>query len=129
MQTALDILNIIAGIFIAVFTLNLLNKAASYLEQKAEIASNVKLAALISTIDEAITQTVEYVNQTYVDALKASGNFDEEAQTAAYNKAESIIMDLITEDGAGAITEAYRSIQEYLNTKIESTVRELKRKV
>jgi N-methylhydantoinase B/oxoprolinase/acetone carboxylase alpha subunit len=128
MQTAINILTTIVVLIIVIFVLNLLNKAAEYLEKKATAAGNSNLASLISMADSAITQAVEYVNQTYVDALKAAGNFDKEAQVAAYNKAVSAAMDLITEDGAQAITEIFGNIQEYLNTKIEATVRELKKK-
>jgi hypothetical protein len=128
MQTAINILTTIVVLIIVIFVLNLLNKAAEYLEKKAAAAGNSNLASLISMADSAITQAVEYVNQTYVDALKAAGNFDKEAQVAAYNKAVATAMEMITDTGQAAIINVFGNLSEYLQTKIESTVRELKKK-
>jgi len=121
--------NILIGIAVviaAIFALNLLNKAAEYLEAKALEAGREDLAALIRMANSAITQAVAYVNQTYVDSLKAAGKFDKEAQVAAFNKAVIAAEQMLTTDVKNAIIEMYGDLSKYLETKIEETCRNLK---
>lgn len=121
--------NILIGIMVVIaviFVLNLLNKAAEYLEAKALEAGREDLAALIGMANSAITQAVAYVNQTYVDSLKAAGKFDKEAQVAAFNKAVTAAEQMLTTDVKDAIIEIYGDLSKYLETKIEETCRALK---
>ena len=76
--------------------------------------------------NSAITQAVAYVNQTYVDSLKAAGKFDKEAQVAAFNKAVTAAEQMLTTDVKDAIIEIYGDLSKYLETKIEETCRNLK---
>ncbi len=44
---------------------------------------------------DAVWKAVEYVNQTYVDALKAEGRFDVAAQNQAMEKAKDAALDIM----------------------------------
>ena len=127
METVTNILITIAVLIVVLFLLNFINKAAEYLEAKALEAGNKDLANLIEIANSAITQAVSFINQTYVDSLKASGKFTKEAQEEAFRKAYDKAVTLITEDAVGAIEDVYGNFSEYLTTKIEETVRSAKK--
>ena len=69
---------------------------------------------------------VLHVNQTYVDSLKASGKFDKDAQNEAFNKAYSEAINLISDGTKEIIEEVYGSFDEWLKSKIESSVKRAK---
>ena len=66
------------------------------------------------------------VSQTYVDALKNTGEFTKEAQVIAKEKAIDIATKLITEDGKKAVEEIYGDFSIWLSTTIESNVKKNK---
>lgn len=47
---------------------------------------------------DTITKCVIATNQTYVNSLKASGTFDEEAQKEAFNRTMSSVLTILSED-------------------------------
>ena len=65
--------------------------------------------------------------QTYVDALKAQGKFDKEAQLTALQKAKDTATALITDEAKRVIAEAYGDFDKWLASTIETLVREDKR--
>ena len=65
---------------------------------------------------------VLYVNQTFTDALKQKGEFNEEAQKEAFNKAYEKAIELISQGSKDTINEIYGSFDEWLKLKIESSV-------
>jgi hypothetical protein len=77
---------------------------------------------LISIISSAVTS----VMQTYVDALKKEGKFDETAQAEAKQKALDIITGQLTDELKKYITDNFGDIKEYLSTQIEAMVHSLK---
>ena len=76
----------------------------------------------LKTIEAAVIAT----NQTYVDTLKKEGKFDQESQNIAFEKSKQTALRMITEDAKKAITEVYGNIDTFLNTFIESYVKENK---
>lgn len=104
--------------------------AIAYLRKKtAELSASIKdrtAQKYVNMACSAALQAVEYTTQTYVDALKASGQFTKEAQVEALTKAKTVAESMITEDAKKIIAEAYGDFDVWIYTKIEQLVRETK---
>jgi len=83
---------------------------------------NEKAKKYMSMITDTITRCVITTNQTYVDALKEQGEFDEAAQKIAFQKTLNAVMSILTEDTKHYIEEITSDMQEYLIQLIESEV-------
>lgn len=88
--------------------------------------ANAEALALISEAYTIFQKCVLSVNQTYVDALKASGKFDETAQATARTKCKEQFESLINDEMAVAINAIYGSVDKWINTVREADVREAK---
>lgn len=81
------------------------------------------------TINESldlIMKVVSSTSQTYVDSLKASGEFTKEAQKKAFNETKNTIMNLLSEESKELLATLYQDIDAWLTVQIESAVREQK---
>lgn len=97
--------------------------------KKEQINSQVENEKLNNYIDlalEAVNNAVLTVSQTYVDSLKKSGNFSSASQNEAKNKAVDIATVLITDDIRNAVNKLYGDFDMWLDTTIESLVKENK---
>ena len=56
----------------------------------------------------AVFNAVQYVNQTYVDALKEADKFDENAQCVAYNRALAAAKKALTQETVTRLRSAAR---------------------
>lgn len=88
---------------------------------KNEIISNMIKDALSDVMDAVL-----HVNQTYVDSLKASGKFDNAAQNEAFLKAYTEAIMLISAGTQEIIEKVYGSFDEWLKSKIETSVKKAK---
>ena len=111
------------GTAVATFLCVLLESKISELSSKIK---NTKLTKYINAATEVVTKAVLDVSQTYVDALKNTGEFTKEAQVIAKEKAINIATKLITEDGKKAVEEIYGDFSIWLSTTIESNVKKNK---
>ena len=80
-------------------------------------------------IFNTVTDCVIATNQTYVEALKAQGAFDAEAQKIAFQKTLDAVLSILTDDAKEYIKEAFGDITVYLTTLIESSVNKNKASV
>lgn len=81
------------------------------------------------TINESldlIMKVVSSTSQTYVDSLKASGEFTKEAQKKAFNETKDTIMNLLSEESKELLATLYQDIDAWLTVQIESAVRKQK---
>lgn len=93
---------------------------------KAKITSSVKNETerrYAEQIASAVSDAVLMTSQTYVDSLKKTGVFSEEAQKEAAKKALNACLAAISPTVREYISEAYGSVTAYLSTKIEAEVR------
>lgn len=101
-----------------------------FLNAKAnEISSNTDseiAKKYIEMITNTITDCVIATNQTYVEALKKEGKFDEEAQKIAFEKTLNAVLDILGEDAKLYIKETFGDLEKYLTQLIESTVNQVK---
>ena len=97
----------------------------AYLNSKIK-DENYKI--LLTTATDIVVNAVRSVFQTYVESLKASGNFDSEAQLIALNKAKDIALEQMTDEVKEFISKNYGSVDAWLTTTIESTINLIKNK-
>ena len=88
----------------------------------AEVTKNEDVAKQIENAVADVMDAVLYVNQTYTDSLKASGEFNEKAQKEAFSKAYAKAVELISQGTKDMIQELYGSFDKWLELKIESSV-------
>ena len=95
-----------------------------------ETKGNIKNAKVQNTLNKVVAMVVNVVqatNQTLVDTLKKNGEFTQEAATEAFNKSKETALQMLSDEAAGIITDVYGDVSVYLDTLIESTVRDLKK--
>lgn len=78
--------------------------------------------AYLKIVRDLIIDIVRATNQTFVDALKATGSFDEAAKKAAFEKTKAEILNQLTDSGKLILTQVYGDLDAWLNAIIESTV-------
>lgn len=104
----------------------------TYLRKKAaEITNNIENQTIRYYIQEAndiVLQAVETTFQTFVEDLKAKGEFTKEAQLEAFNKAKDIALSLLTAEAREIIIEMYGDLDLWLKSKIEQLVKQNKDK-
>ena len=99
----------------------------SYLDSKkkqVDIDTNNKaFQDTLSDAIEIIQKVVDTVSQKYVESLKASGEFTEEAQIEAFNKALNTSKLLISAESQRILRTAYTDIDEWIKVQIESYIK------
>ena len=104
--------------------------AISFIKKKGEQAAaqtdSIKKQDAIEEITDAVSTAVSATSQTYVDALKAAGSFDAEAQKQALAMALAACIKAISPAAKAFIEETYGDLTEYLTTYIEAAVRRQK---
>lgn len=73
-----------------------------------------------------ILDSVNYVQQTYVDDLKKEDKFTAEAQSKALQSAKQRAIELMNTDVQSAIEASYGNLDTYVTTVIESLIKKNK---
>lgn len=108
---------------ITVYAIIFIKKMGANAAAKTE---DTQAQGYIMEITEAVTDAVAATNQTFVDALKASGKFTLEAQKQAAQKALAACVASISQAAMSFIESTYGDPTKYLSTKIEAEVRSQK---
>ncbi len=87
---------------------------------------NDKATKYLTDATVIVTNAVKTVFQTYVEQLKAAGNFGPESQKEALEKAKVIALGQLNADVKNYITTNFGSLDEWLTNQIESTIYKLK---
>lgn len=126
----MDWMNILGQIF-EVFIIPVLGLAAAYIcyfikvkinELKEKTKNELEIKYL-SMLDKTICEAVLATTQTYVEALKKQGKFDEEAQKIAFAKTYDAVIGLLTAEAKKYLESAVGDLQTYINNKIEAEVK------
>ena len=81
---------------------------------------------LIKQATDIVLNAVRCVFQTYVEALKKSGGFDQKAQIYAFNLAKDTALKQLSDEAKNYITNNYGNLEEWLKTQIEASINLLK---
>lgn len=122
-ELLLNIISVVVTSILIPVIVFLGNKLSAYLKNKIE---NEKLQKYVDQATNAVVLAVTSTAQTYVDALKKAGEFNEDTQKLAFNKAKDQALKLITVEGQKAIETLYGDFDEWLTAFIEATVKEIK---
>ena len=96
-----------------------------YLAAKVgENIHNERVAKLVKKGEEFVVKSVEMVNQTFVESLKAEGNFNAEAQKEAFKLCYENWMAMASDEVKCAIIEQVADLDTWLNTMIEARIAE-----
>ena len=87
---------------------------------------NDKGKVLMEKATQIVLDSVRCVFQSYVEALKKSGGFDQKAQIYAFNLAKDTALKQLGEDAKAYISENYGDLSEWLKTEIEASINKLK---
>lgn len=100
--------------------------AVKFINTKAlEIKSNndnVILKKYVDMLSQTITECVIATNQTYVEALKKQGSFDEKAQKQAFKLTYEAVMKILNNDAKEYLTNAFGDLEIYITNQIEAKV-------
>jgi hypothetical protein len=77
----------------------------------------------LDMVEKTVASCVMATNQTYVDSLKQSGQFNAEAQKVAFNKTLDAVLAILTDDAKVYLTQIFGDLNIYLTNLIESQVK------
>jgi len=86
-------------------------------ETQNEIVNNY-----MDKAEDAICRAVIAVKQTYVDALKKQGAFDDAAQDAAFESAKAMALAMMTDEVKAIVSSAVADFDIWVTTTIENMV-------
>lgn len=124
-----SVLYTVITVIVPVVAYYIVNLVKAKIAESTIIEDSIKNETVSNIIKDALSDVMDavlHVNQIYVDSLKAAGNFTEEAQKEAFNKAYAESVKLISDGTKEIIEEAYGSFDEWLKSKIESSVKKAK---
>lgn len=102
--------------FLRVKSKEIINKLDNDVAKKyTEMITNTVIDCVIAT------------NQTYVEALKKQGKFDEQAQKVAFEKTLNAVLGILTEEAKNYIKETTGDLNLYLSQLIEAEVNKAKK--
>ena len=112
---------------LTIYLCDLIHKAAVRIRERMD---SERASDYIWEIENAVTSAVKYVNQTFVDALKADPNveFDLELQEEAFEEAYKTAVETISDAALNYLFDKFGDIREYLKVKIEEAVRDNKKR-
>lgn len=89
-------------------------------------AKNENEARLLEAIDATVADSVNFVSQTFVDALKKSGEFNVENQKIAMTMAVDKVKENLSEEAKEFLMANFNDMTGWITTKIEATIKQNK---
>lgn len=121
-----DLLVAVVTVCVPIFTAYIVKAIQKAGDNAAADTEDLKVRGYIEEITAAITQAVSCTSQTYVDALKESGEFTLEAQKEALQKSIETAKSILSPAALEFIDDVYGDFVEYVTPKIEAEVRKQK---
>ncbi len=110
----------------AKYTINFIQariRESAFIEEAAKTeARSILIKDALSDVMDAVL----YVNQTFVDTLKARGEFTQSAWEEAKQKAYNAALLSVSEESKKAVASVYGSFDNWLQLKIEASVQAAK---
>lgn len=113
--------NALSALLVALagYLITYINKKKKALQQEMDCELADKY---LNMLEKTIVSCVVTTNQTFVEALKKQGAFDEVAQKEAFAKTYNNVMAILSEDCYEYLTEITADVESYIITKIEAEV-------
>lgn len=77
-------------------------------------------------LQQTILSCLQATNQTYVDELKANGQFDEEAHKIALEKTKNAVFNIVTDDVKKYAAVLVGDLEVYITEQIEANIKNYK---
>ena len=122
MDILMVLLKLIIMIVVPVATSVLTYFFKKFVEELIDKNVQGKTAEALKKGVDIIADSVNYVQQTYVDALKKEEKFTPEAQAEALTVAKDRAIELMNTDIQSAIESSYGNLDTYVITIIESLI-------
>lgn len=119
-----DVLMWALGLLGTIITTIILPYIVSLLKAKTK---NEKLQYVINELGEAVTTSVDYVYQTFVEQMKKDGTFDFEAQQEALARASEYALNTLSENAKKIMSSEGIDINSIILKYIESTIAQQKK--
>lgn len=104
---------------LTVFIVTFINAKKEELKGKID---NELLAKYIDMFADTVSACVVATNQTYVDALKEQGKFDEAAQKEAFRRTYEAVLGVLSDEAKKYLTAFYGDLDLALRELIEKNV-------
>ena len=122
MEILMVLLKLVIMIVVPVATTVLTYLIKKYVEELIDKNVKGETAEALKQGLDIITDSVNYVQQTYVDTLKKEDKFTAEAQAEALEAAKNRAIELMNTDIQSAIESSYGNLDTYVTTIIESII-------
>lgn len=123
LKTILDLLSIVLIGVIPVLTTKLIKFINIKIALAKDKAQSDNEKRILESIQKTVETVVNYVSQTFVDALKNRNEFTPEEQAAALKMALEKTEEMLSEEAKEFIMANYGDITEWLTTVIEATIK------
>jgi hypothetical protein len=121
-----DLLIAVITVAIPIISKYIISYLGALKDKKIAESEATEASTFENTIIEAIElvqKVVDKVSQTYVDSLKAKGEFTKEAQVESFNMALSDAKTLISDEVQTLINSIYGDFDKWLEVQIESYIK------
>lgn len=126
-MTWLDILGQIFDVCIVPILGVLVTALVKFIQQKIDEAQKKGDSELtvkyLEMLESTILDCLQSTNQTYVDALKEEGLFDEDAQKEALQRTKDAVWDILSEDAITYLTTFIGDLDSFIEHKIEANIK------
>ena len=127
MEFLMELLKIVIMIVVPVATSVLTYYAQKYFNQLIDENVSDEMEAILTKGFQILMDSVNYVQQTYVDSLKQQDKFTAEAQKEAFELAKKRAIELMNQHTQDAIIHIYGNLDTYIDTMIESIINQNKK--
>lgn len=127
MEFLMELLKIVIMIVVPVATSVLTYYAQKYFNQLIDENVSDEMEATLTKGFQILMDSVNYVQQTYVDSLKKQDKFTTEAQKEAFELAKKRAIELMNQHTQDAIIHIYGNLDTYIDTMIESIINQNKK--
>ena len=127
MEFLMELLKIVIMIVVPVATSVLTYYAQKYFNQLIDENVSDEMEATLTKGFQILMDSVNYVQQTYVDSLKQQDKFTAEAQKEAFELAKKRAIELMNQHTQDAIIHIYGNLDTYIDTMIESIINQNKK--
>lgn len=91
-----------------------------------QVVENQHVQDTLNQVINVVLNCVVAVNQTFADELKKKGEFNTEAAKEAFDMCKNMAIKMLSEEAKNIIANTYGDVDAYLDTLIESTVKQVK---
>lgn len=118
--------NIMMEVFLGALTVSVGAVSKKVIEVLRKVIEKITSEAFSKELAARLYDAVAATTQTYVDNIKKSGSFDEDAQRQALAMATATLLDSLSQGAKDYIQKHFGNPEAYLTSQIEAEVKRQK---